>query len=185
MQYCDPLIDQLDVHRVVHHRLFQQSCYRHGGDALKYSDNEEDMYVKDLSQLGRDLESVIILDNSPTSYLFHPQHALPISSWFSDAFDEELLDLIPVLEDLAGERVRDISMVLDVSLAISPATSLLWSTKSPRPTEPILEEFTISPRDAHPDFNLPAVQHRSPLRSLPAGSPGYKHILPSLNEGDR
>lgn len=41
---------------------------------------------------------------------------MPISSWFSDAHDNELLDLIPVLEDLAGEQVQDVSLVLDVGL---------------------------------------------------------------------
>ena len=71
---------------------------------------------QDLSQVGRDLRETIIIDNSPTSYIFHPQHAVPISSWFSDAHDNELLDLIPVLEDLAGPQVRDVSLVLDVGL---------------------------------------------------------------------
>ncbi|KAL8644079.1 MAG: hypothetical protein Q9210_007435 [Variospora velana] len=104
-KYGDPLLDQLDIHNVVHHRLFRESCYNHQGN-----------YVKDLSQVGRDLRETIIIDNSPTSYIFHPQHAVPISSWFSDAHDNELLDLIPVLEDLAEPRVRDVSMVLDVGL---------------------------------------------------------------------
>jgi RNA polymerase II subunit A small phosphatase-like protein len=71
---------------------------------------------QDLSQLGRDLKDTIIIDNSPTSYIFHPQHAVPISSWFSDAHDNELLDLIPVLEDLSVQDVQDVSLVLDVSL---------------------------------------------------------------------
>ncbi|KAI1844594.1 hypothetical protein JX265_001580 [Neoarthrinium moseri] len=104
-KYGDPLLDQLDIHKVVHHRLFRESCYNHQGN-----------YVKDLSQVGRDLKDTIIIDNSPTSYIFHPQHAVPISSWFSDAHDNELLDLIPVLEDLAGSSVRDVSLVLDVTL---------------------------------------------------------------------
>ncbi|KAF1942815.1 phospho protein phosphatase [Clathrospora elynae] len=104
-KYGDPLLDQLDIHGVVHHRLFRESCYNHQGN-----------YVKDLSQIGRDLKDTIIIDNSPTSYIFHPQHAVPISSWFSDAHDNELLDLIPVLEDLAGPQVSDVSMVLDVAL---------------------------------------------------------------------
>ncbi|KAF3021467.1 hypothetical protein G7054_g10019 [Neopestalotiopsis clavispora] len=104
-KYGDPLLDQLDIHKVVHHRLFRESCYNHQGN-----------YVKDLSQVGRDLKDTIIIDNSPTSYIFHPQHAVPISSWFSDAHDNELLDLIPVLEDLATSDVRDVSLVLDVTL---------------------------------------------------------------------
>ncbi|GKT41821.1 putative phosphatase [Colletotrichum spaethianum] len=104
-KYGDPLLDQLDIHKVVHHRLFRESCYNHQGN-----------YVKDLSQVGRDLKDTIIIDNSPTSYIFHPQHAVPISSWFSDAHDNELLDLIPVLEDLAKSDVQDVSLVLDVTL---------------------------------------------------------------------
>ncbi|GKZ36383.1 CTD (Carboxy-terminal domain, RNA polymerase II, polypeptide A) small [Aspergillus brasiliensis] len=104
-KYGDPLLDQLDIHNVVHHRLFRDSCYNHQGN-----------YVKDLSQVGRDLRDTIIIDNSPTSYIFHPQHAIPISSWFSDAHDNELLDLIPVLEDLAGAQVKDVSLVLDITL---------------------------------------------------------------------
>ncbi|KAH8704586.1 HAD-like domain-containing protein [Phaeosphaeriaceae sp. PMI808] len=102
-KYGDPLLDQLDIHGVVHHRLFRESCYNHQGNY-------------DLSQIGRDLKDTIIIDNSPTSYIFHPQHAVPISSWFSDAHDNELLDLIPVLEDLAGSQVSDVSLVLDVAL---------------------------------------------------------------------
>ncbi|KAJ0161367.1 putative phosphatase PSR2 [Colletotrichum tanaceti] len=110
-KYGDPLLDQLDIHKVVHHRLFRESCYNHQGN-----------YVKDLSQVGRDLKDTIIIDNSPTSYIFHPQHAVPISSWFSDAHDNELLDLIPVLEDLAKSDVQDVSLVLD---------------SSPRPSSPV------------------------------------------------
>ncbi|RAH79570.1 NIF-domain-containing protein [Aspergillus japonicus CBS 114.51] len=94
-KYGDPLLDQLDIHNVVHHRLFRDSCYNHQGNYVKV--------------VGRDLRDTIIIDNSPTSYIFHPQHAIPISSWFSDAHDNELLDLIPVLEDLAGAQVKDTS----------------------------------------------------------------------------
>ncbi|KAJ3111433.1 hypothetical protein HDU96_005693 [Phlyctochytrium bullatum] len=88
-KYADPVLDMLDKHRVVKHRLFRESCLHHKGN-----------YVKDLSQLGRDLKDVIILDNSPASYIFHPTNAIPISSWFNDPNDTELLDLIPFLEDL-------------------------------------------------------------------------------------
>ncbi|KAI8849376.1 HAD-like domain-containing protein [Chytridium lagenaria] len=71
------------------HRLFREACLHHKGN-----------YVKDLGQLGRDLKDVLILDNSPASYIFHPTNAVPISSWFNDPNDTELLDLIPFLEDL-------------------------------------------------------------------------------------
>jgi TFIIF-interacting CTD phosphatase-like protein len=63
-----------------------------------------------LGQLGRELKDVIILDNSPASYIFHPSNAIPISSWFNDPNDTELLDLIPFLEDL--KLVENVMTVL-------------------------------------------------------------------------
>ena len=100
LQYADPVLDVLDIHRVVQHRLFRESCFNHMGT-----------YVKDLSQLGRKVTEVIILDNSPASYLFHPANAVPVSSWFNDPHDSELIDMIPFLEELA--TVRDVTAVLD------------------------------------------------------------------------
>ncbi|SPO02132.1 related to plasma membrane phosphatase required for sodium stress response [Cephalotrichum gorgonifer] len=119
-KYGDPLLDQLDIHKVIHHRLFRESCYNHQGN-----------YVKDLSQVGRDLKDTIIIDNSPTSYIFHPQHALPISSWFSDAHDNELLDLIPVLEDLASQSVNDSSPRSDSPAGAASGASLRPSSPTP------------------------------------------------------
>ncbi|CEP21993.1 PSR1 [Cyberlindnera jadinii] len=104
-RYGDPLLDALDVHQSVHHRLFRDSCYNYQGN-----------YIKNLSQIGRPLKDTIILDNSPASYIFHPQHAIPISSWFSDAHDNELLDIIPFLEDLSKDNVEDVGIVLDINM---------------------------------------------------------------------
>ena len=56
------LLDQWGVFRA---RLFRESCVFHRGN-----------YVKDLSRLGRELSNVIIVDNSPASYIFHPENAV-------------------------------------------------------------------------------------------------------------
>lgn len=60
------LLDQCGVFRA---RLFRESCVFHQG-----------CYVKDLSRLGRDLNKTLILDNSPASYIFHPNNAVSIIS---------------------------------------------------------------------------------------------------------
>ncbi|OCF39171.1 hypothetical protein I317_07031 [Kwoniella heveanensis CBS 569] len=99
-KYADPVLDMLDTHRVVTHRLFRESCYNHKGN-----------YVKDLSQLGRSIDTSIIIDNSPASYIFHPNNAVPVSTWFNDPHDTELTDLCPFLTDLA--TVDDVRGVLD------------------------------------------------------------------------
>jgi RNA polymerase II subunit A small phosphatase-like protein len=55
--------------------------------------------------------SVLILDNSPASYLFHPNNAVPVTSWFNDPNDTELKDLISFLTELT--TVDDVVTVLD------------------------------------------------------------------------
>ncbi|XP_078544949.1 carboxy-terminal domain RNA polymerase II polypeptide A small phosphatase 2 isoform X1 [Lissotriton helveticus] len=89
-KYADPVTDLLDKSGVFRSRLFRESCVFHQG-----------CYVKDLSRLGRDLKKTIILDNSPASYIFHPENAVPVQSWFDDMADTELLSLIPIFEDLS------------------------------------------------------------------------------------
>jgi RNA polymerase II subunit A small phosphatase-like protein len=54
-----------------------------------------------MTSLGRPLERSIIVDNSPHSYAFQPQNALPISSFIDDPADDDLLDSIPILQELA------------------------------------------------------------------------------------
>ncbi len=51
--------------------------------------------------MGRDIRKTVIVDNAPASYMFTPENAVAISSWFSDRSDTELLDLIPFFEDVA------------------------------------------------------------------------------------
>jgi RNA polymerase II subunit A small phosphatase-like protein len=46
----------------------------------------------------------VIIDNSPIAYCFQPRNAIPILSWFDDPNDDELLKLIPVLQQLAFEE---------------------------------------------------------------------------------
>ncbi|XP_026224136.1 carboxy-terminal domain RNA polymerase II polypeptide A small phosphatase 2 isoform X1 [Anabas testudineus] len=89
-KYADPVTDLLDQYGVFRARLFRESCVFHQG-----------CYVKDLSRLGRDLHKTLILDNSPASYIFHPNNAVPVLSWFDDVEDAELLNLLPVFEELS------------------------------------------------------------------------------------
>lgn len=98
-KYADPVSDLLDKWGAFRCRLFRESCVFHRGN-----------YVKDLSRLGRDLNKVIIIDNSPASYVFHPDNAVPVASWFDDMSDTELLDLIPFFERLS--KVDDIYDIL-------------------------------------------------------------------------
>jgi len=96
-KYADPVLDLLDKHKVVTFRLFREACVNHKGN-----------YVKDLGRMGRDINKIIIIDNSPASYMFNPENAVPVESWFDDENDNELLDLIPILEQMSRTQdVRD------------------------------------------------------------------------------
>ncbi|KAJ3250802.1 CTD (Carboxy-terminal domain, RNA polymerase II, polypeptide A) small [Boothiomyces macroporosus] len=69
---------------------------------------------KDLSVLGRDINHTTIIDNLPSSYMFQPANAIPITSWYDDKNDTELIDLIPFLEDL--KDVDNFQTVLDTTI---------------------------------------------------------------------
>lgn len=64
-KYADPVADLLDRWNVFRARLFRESCVFHRGN-----------YVKDLNKLGRELQQIVIVDNSPASYIFHPDNAV-------------------------------------------------------------------------------------------------------------
>ncbi|KAL0247954.1 hypothetical protein GEMRC1_003193 [Eukaryota sp. GEM-RC1] len=89
--YADPLISILDRHRCVSHRLYRDSCIL-----------TKKCLVKDLDLLGRDLNHVVIIDNSPCSYIFHEANAIPINDFTVSKLDKSLCKLIPVMEKIAA-----------------------------------------------------------------------------------
>jgi len=96
-KYADPVLDLLDIHKVIDYRLFREHCTC-----------INDIYVKDMSIMGRPIESVFIIDNSPHAYSLQPESAFPCTSWFDDYEDNELLEFIPILQDLAKPEVKNI-----------------------------------------------------------------------------
>ncbi len=70
--------------------------------------------MKDLSQLGRNMKDVVIIDNSPAAYLFHPENALPCTSWYDERLDTELFQFIPLLRELS--KMDDVRPFLSESV---------------------------------------------------------------------
>lgn len=54
-----------------------------------------------MQRVGRKMEDVIIIDNSPNSYQFQPENGLPILSWYDDPNDTELIRFVPALRLLS------------------------------------------------------------------------------------
>lgn len=117
-EYADPVIDWLEQER----KFFQARYYR------QHCTLRNEAFIKDLSSVEPDLSKVMILDNSPTSYIFHEgmplfiilyleveansaqDNAIPIKGWISDPTDNGLLNLIPMLEAL--QYVTDVRAFL-------------------------------------------------------------------------
>lgn len=103
-KYADPLLDWLDPKNYCAYRLFREHCTYFNG-----------IFVKDLSRLDRDLKDTMIIDNSPTSYIFHPECAIPTVSWYDDQSDMELYQLCSILERIS--RVDDVRPILKQFIA--------------------------------------------------------------------
>uniref|UniRef100_A0A2K5HE65 Mitochondrial import inner membrane translocase subunit TIM50 n=1 Tax=Colobus angolensis palliatus TaxID=336983 RepID=A0A2K5HE65_COLAP len=97
--YADPVTGLLDRCGVFWGCLSHESCLFHQG-----------CYVKDLSHLGRDLRKTLSLDNSPASYIFHPENAVPL----------------PIFEEVSGAEGVYISLVQQwaLSLPCFPAVTI-------------------------------------------------------------
>ena len=88
--YADQVLDFLDPdHRCVAHRLYRQHCTEIAGG-----------HFKDMRRLGRRIEDVMLVDNSPLALGLTPNNGIPVSSWFGEDYnDVELLELLDVLEE--------------------------------------------------------------------------------------
>lgn len=101
-EYADPVISWLDRgRRVFRKRLFRSACVERDG-----------VYLKDLTLVDSDLARVALVDNSPASFLVHPDNAIPIEGWINDRKDTGLLDLLPFLDAL--RFVEDVRSILSL-----------------------------------------------------------------------
>lgn len=87
--YADQVLDTLDPGgRCISRRLYRQHCSEVSGG-----------YVKDMSALGRPLDRVLLVDNSPVSLAMCPDNGVLVSSWTAEqANDRELVDLLLLLQ---------------------------------------------------------------------------------------
>ncbi|KMS94557.1 hypothetical protein BVRB_020210 [Beta vulgaris subsp. vulgaris] len=97
----DPVLTQLDRHRVITHRLYRDATtYRNG------------VHMKDLSKLNRDLSKVIIVDDESEAFSMHTNNGITVKKFDGDPQDVTLLQLIPVLESMIADDVADVREVL-------------------------------------------------------------------------
>ena len=101
--YADEVLSVLDPDQtLIHHRLYRQHCV---SDA-------NGLYFKDLRALGRPMDRIVLVDNSPLSVAMNPSNGIPIKSWLKDPDDRELCHLFELIEALVSSD-KSVQTVLE------------------------------------------------------------------------
>ncbi|PWA75110.1 Dullard phosphatase domain, eukaryotic [Artemisia annua] len=77
-EYASQVLDRLDPNGFIRHILYR--------DSRKLVDGK---HVHDLSNLGRDLKNVVIVDDKPRSYMLQPENGIPIKRFIDHLQDIE------------------------------------------------------------------------------------------------
>jgi len=100
--YADWVLNQIDPKGCVKYRLYRQHAIK-----------SEKCYIKDLTRIGRDLKKIIIVDNMGDNFQLQQENGILIKSWVDDAQDSALLELAPLLKEIARKKVDDVRDALN------------------------------------------------------------------------
>jgi len=172
-KYADPVANLLDKRGVFKARLFREACVFFEGNYVKVGvfgecfnfgpffqkfPKDPKNPLQDLDRLGRGIDRIVIVDNSPASYAFHPENAVPVGTWFDDPNDRELLELLPLMEELA--RCDNIYKVLN--------NQYDHRMLPPHPQQPQQQQMQLVPQMPPPNA-LPPVVPVTSTQSVPIG----------------
>jgi TFIIF-interacting CTD phosphatase-like protein len=87
------VINQIDSNDRIQHRLYRQHALSKTGGAL---------VKKDLSKIGRNLKTSIIVDNVADNFILQPDNGIFIKTWYDDMTDTCLEDMIPLLRGISN-----------------------------------------------------------------------------------
>lgn len=102
-EYADPILDEIENTN----KYFTKRLYRQHTVII------ENGIVKDLSKLGRDLSKVVIIDNMPQNFRLQKENGIFIKNYYGeDSNDTALIDLIPILKQIASNPNNDVRVEL-------------------------------------------------------------------------
>lgn len=102
MVHSEKIVAKLDPYRSsISHALYRE--------ATRYKDGK---IIKDLSTMNRDLGKVVLIDANPDAYDMQPENAIPLKPWKGSPSDKELVKLIPFLEWVATQPIKDVRPIL-------------------------------------------------------------------------
>jgi len=100
---ADPVVNSLDKHGCILHRLYRaQTHYKNG------------VHIKDLSRLNRNVKQMVVIDDDPEEVQFNPENLIKVKPYTdpSDRADNTLARLTPFLIEIAREGYKDIPTLL-------------------------------------------------------------------------
>jgi len=100
--YADSILDLIDPQK----NLIKHRMYRHHTSLYGTS------FVKDLSNIGRDLSKTIIIDNIPENFILQPDNGLAIKTWQNDINDTQLDDLSKILREIYQSKPEEIRGII-------------------------------------------------------------------------
>lgn len=101
MAFAEPTITKLDpYHAFISYSLYREVCRIKDGKV-----------IKDLSMMNRPLEKMVMVDCNPDSASMQPENLIPMDKWQGKK-DDKLIALIPFLEYIATQPVKDVRTIL-------------------------------------------------------------------------
>ena len=102
-EYADPILNAIEKQG----KFFDTRLYRQHAIII------DNLFVKDLSRLGRDISKVIIVDNMPHNFGLQKENGIFIKNFYGEnAKDNALIDLIPILKSIASNEDNDVRIEL-------------------------------------------------------------------------
>ena len=103
-EYADPILDIIDKKK----NFFDKRLYR------QHTIIMDNVFVKDLSKLGRELSKIIIVDNMPQNFKLQKENGIFIKNFNGDdKSDSTLLDLIPILRKISCDKKNDVRIEIN------------------------------------------------------------------------
>ena len=98
-EYADPIIDIIEKKE----KFFVKRLYR------QHTIFRDNIFIKDLTKLGRDLSQIIIVDNMPQNFCLQKENGILINNYFGqDNGDKTLYSLGDILMKIAQRFGRDV-----------------------------------------------------------------------------
>ena len=103
-EYADPILDIIDKKK----NFFDKRLYR------QHTIIMDNVFVKDLSKLGRELSKIIIVDNMPQNFKLQKENGIFIKNFNGDdKSDSTLIDLIPILRKISCDKKNDVRIEIN------------------------------------------------------------------------